>query len=60
LFKFKKRAMSKLQQIHQHVAGVDVGACKFFVGTDQGEVQNFNTFTAGCYDRRGEKAGGSG
>jgi transposase len=41
--------MSKLQQIHEHVAGVDVGACKFFVGTDEGQVQNFDTFTSGCH-----------
>jgi transposase len=41
--------MSKLQQIHHHVAGVDVGACKFFVGTDESEVQNFDTFTSGCH-----------
>jgi transposase len=44
-----KRAMSKLQQIHHDVAGVDVGACKFFVGTNEGEVQNFDTFTCGCH-----------
>ncbi len=42
--------MSKLQQIHHDVAGVDVGACKFFVGTDEGAVQSFDTFTKGCYE----------
>ena len=42
--------MSKLQQIHHDVAGVDVGACKFFVGTDEGEVRNFDTFTCGCHE----------
>jgi transposase len=41
--------MSNLQKMYQDVAGVDVGACKFFVGTDAGEVQNFDTFTCGCH-----------
>ena len=41
--------MGKLQQIHHDVAGVDVGACKFFVGTDKSEVENFDTFTSGCH-----------
>jgi transposase len=49
IVQIQKRAMSNLQKIHQDVAGVDVGACKFFVGTDEGEVQNFDTFTSGCY-----------
>ena len=38
IVQLKKGAMSKLQQIRHNVAGVDVGACKFFVGTDEGEV----------------------
>jgi hypothetical protein len=41
--------MSKLQKVHHDAAGIDVGACKFFVGTDEGEVQNFDTFTCGCH-----------
>jgi transposase len=41
--------MGKLQQIHHDVAGVDVGACKFFVGTEKSEVENFDTFTSGCH-----------
>ena len=49
----KEKAMaSKLKQIHQNVAGIDVGASKFFVGVDgpngQDEVVNFETFTCGC------------
>jgi len=43
---------SKLKQIHQKAAGIDVGASKFFVGIDgaddQDEVVNFETFTCGC------------
>lgn len=42
--------MSKLQKVHEHVAGIDVGACRFFVGTDESEVQNFNTFTSGSLE----------
>jgi len=41
--------MSNLQKMHEDVAGIDVGACKFFVGTDDGQVQNFDTFTCGCH-----------
>ncbi len=36
--------------MHQDVAGIDVGATKFFVGTDADEVKNFDTFTSGCYE----------
>ena len=36
--------------MHQEVAGIDVGATKFFVGTDADEVKNFDTFTCGCYE----------
>jgi transposase len=43
---------SKLKQIHQKAAGIDVGASKFFVGIDgpddKDEVVNFETFTCGC------------
>jgi len=28
----------------------DVGACKFFVGTEDDKVENFQTFTSGCYE----------
>jgi transposase len=42
--------MSKLQKMHQDVAGIDVGATKFFVGTDADEVKNFDTFTCGCHE----------
>ena len=42
--------MSKLQKMHQDVAGIDVGATKFFVGTNEDEVKNFDTFTSGCYE----------
>jgi len=36
--------------MHQQVAGIDVGATKFFVGTDADDVKNFDTFTCGCYE----------
>ena len=36
--------------MHQDVAGIDVGATKFFVGTDADEVKNFDTFTSGCHE----------
>ena len=42
--------MSKLQKMHQDVAGIDVGATQFFVGTNEDEVKNFDTFTSGCYE----------
>lgn len=42
--------MSKLQKIHGAAAGIDVGSCKFFVGTEESEVQNFDTFTSGCHE----------
>src|SRR5438477_655345 len=42
--------MSKLQKVHGASAGIDVGSCKFFVGTEETEVQNFDTFTSGCYE----------
>jgi transposase len=42
--------MSKLQKMHQDVAGIDVGATRFFVGTDADEVKNFDTFTSGCHE----------
>lgn len=41
--------MSKLQKVHSAAAGIDVGSCKFFVGTDDGEVRNFDTYTSGCH-----------
>src|ERR1035437_1131042 len=49
-FNYKKIAMSKLQKIHGAAAGIDVGSCKFFVGTEESEVQNFDTFTSGCHE----------
>ena len=42
--------MSKLQKVHANAAGIDVGSCKFFVGTDDLEVQNFDTYTSGCHE----------
>ncbi len=42
--------MSKLQKVHGASAGIDVGSCKFFVGTEESEVQNFDTFTSGCHE----------
>ena len=42
--------MSKLQKVHGAAAGIDVGSCKFFVGTEESEVQNFDTFTSGCHE----------
>jgi transposase len=41
--------MSKLQKVHGAAAGIDIGSCKFFVGTAESEVQNFDTFTSGCH-----------
>lgn len=41
--------MSKLQKLHPNAAGIDIGACKFFIGTDDGKVENFQTFTNSCY-----------
>ena len=41
--------MSKLQKVNEAAAGIDVGSCKFFVGTADSEVQNFDTFTSGCH-----------
>lgn len=42
--------MGKLQKVHGAAAGIDVGSCKFFVGTEESEVQNFDTFTSGCHE----------
>jgi transposase len=39
---------SKLQKIHSQAAGIDVGSLKFFVGVDDEEVRDFDTFTSGC------------
>lgn len=41
--------MGNLQKVHSTAAGIDVGACKFFVGTEDGKVENFKTFTSGCH-----------
>lgn len=42
--------MSKLKKVHDSVAGIDIGACKFYVGIENDEVQNFETFTSGCHE----------
>lgn len=41
--------MGKLQKIREASAGIDVGSCQFFVGTDDMEVKSFDTFTSGCH-----------
>lgn len=38
--------MSKLQQICQNAAGIDVGSERFFIGLPNGTVHNFSTFTS--------------
>lgn len=40
---------AKLQKVHSQAAGIDVGSLKFFVGVEDGEVKDFDTFTTGCY-----------
>ena len=38
----------KLQKIHSQAAGIDVGSLKFFVGVENEEVKDFDTYTNGC------------
>lgn len=37
------------QTVHQHAAGIDIGAAKIFVSPDGLEVESFDTFTSGYY-----------
>ncbi len=38
------------ETIHEHAAGVDIGAAKIFVSPDGIEVKSFDTFTSGYYE----------
>ncbi|MFN2439755.1 MAG: IS110 family transposase [Chitinophagaceae bacterium] len=45
--------MSKVtvfKTVHDHAAGIDVGAAKIFVSVDGTEVKSFDTFTSGYYE----------
>jgi transposase len=35
-----------MEKIHRNAAGIDIGSTKVFVGTEGGEVNSFETFTA--------------
>jgi hypothetical protein len=37
--------MSKLEQMHQRAAGIDVGSEKVFIGMPNGSVKSYLTFT---------------
>lgn len=37
--------MSKLKQMHQNAAGIDIGSEKIFIGMPDGIVNNYSTFT---------------
>jgi len=39
----------KLQKVYSHAAGIDVGSLKFFVGVENEEVKDFDTYTNGCH-----------
>jgi transposase len=45
---------SKIEKVHEDVAGIDIGSTKFFVGVDSAndrdEVKSFDTYTQGCND----------
>ena len=38
------------ETIHEHAAGIDIGASKIFVSPDGQEVRSFDTFTSGYYE----------
>jgi transposase len=38
------------ETVHEHAAGIDVGAAKIFVSPDGLEVKSFDTFTSGYYE----------
>lgn len=45
--------MSKVtvfKTVHEHAAGIDIGASKIFVSPDGIEVKSFDTFTSGYYE----------
>lgn len=35
-----------MEKIHMYAAGIDIGSAKVFVGTEDGEVRSFDTFTS--------------
>lgn len=35
-----------MEKIHKNAAGIDIGSAKVFVGTEDGEVRSFETFTS--------------
>ena len=37
------------ETVHQHAAGIDIGAAKIFVSPDGQEVESFDTFTSGYH-----------
>jgi transposase len=37
------------ETVHDHAAGIDIGAAKIFVSPDGQEVESFDTFTSGYY-----------
>jgi transposase len=43
---------SKIQIVHPHAAGIDIGSKSFFVDAGEEEVQVFNTYTEGCNSLR--------
>ena len=38
------------ETVHEHAAGIDIGAAKIFVSPDGMEVKSFDTFTSGYYE----------
>ena len=38
------------ETVHEHAAGIDIGAAKIFVSPDGIEVKSFDTFTSGYYE----------
>jgi transposase len=40
------KKVTVFETVHEHAAGIDIGAEKIFVATDDGEVKNFETFTS--------------
>lgn len=35
-----------MEKIHKNAAGIDIGSARVFVGTEEGEVRSFDTFTS--------------
>jgi hypothetical protein len=43
------KKVTVFETVHEHAAGIDMGAEKIFVSPDGTEVVNFDTFTSGYY-----------